>query len=501
MKKFSLFIITVGAVLISMSACKKDWLNPDPEDQLTESDSIYNDNTNATKFVNACYTNLLTWAETSFAWVGVSSITSDDADKGSSSGDNGSDKDQMDAITYTATSGSVSDAWKGNYQGVSNCNQALENIPLFKTLDNNTATQLKAEARFLRAFYYFNLVRLFGNVPLVDQVVQADDVASQEKANTQVSADKIYAFIEEDLNYAISILPTVDNQAAKDIGRANKGAATALLAKVSLYEKKYQQAYDLTNQILTGAVGSYALVSDYSKIWREVGENSSESLFEIQGKSGSPKSGVQQYSVIQAIRGGTFAGVTTAYTGWGFNTPSEDLDNSYEAGDLRKKATIIHVGDTLFDGVILKSAVNARYNYKAYVSQTQETYSGDADLTNKNVRILRMGDIYLINAEAANELGNTSTAITDLNKIRNRAGLGNTTASAQGDLRTAIWNERRWELAMEHDRFFDLIRQGRAGTVLRALGKNFVDGKNEIFPIPQGEISASGGSLKQNPGY
>ncbi|WP_440133495.1 RagB/SusD family nutrient uptake outer membrane protein [Chitinophaga sancti] len=501
MKKFSLFIITAGAVAISMSACKKDWLNPDVENQLATSDSIYTDNSNATKFTTACYTNLLTWAESSFAWVGLSSITSDDADKGSSSGDNGSDKDQLDAITYTSTSGSLNDGWKGNYQGVSNCNVALQQIPLFTKLDAATATQLKGEARFLRAYYYFNLVRMFGNIPLVDTVLNADDPASLLKGNTQVAPSVIYAFIESDLNYAISVLPTVDNQAAKDIGRANKGAATALLAKVSLYEKKYQQAYDLTTQIISGAVGSYALVSDYSKIWREVGENSTESLFEVQAKSGSPKAGVQQYTVIQSMRGATFAGVTTAVTGWGFNTPSEDLDNSYEAGDLRKKATIIHVGDTLFDGVILKSAVNQRYNYKAYVSATQENYSGDADLTNKNVRILRMGDIYLINAEAANELGNTATAITDVNKIRNRAGLGNTTASTQSDLRTAIWNERRWELAMEHDRFFDLIRQGRAGTVLRALGKKFVDGKNEVFPIPETEISASGNALKQNTGY
>jgi hypothetical protein len=193
--------------------------------------------------------------------------------------------------------------------------------------------------------------------------------------------------------------------------------------------------------------------------------------------------------------------VTSAYTGWGFNTPSEDLDKAYEPGDVRRKATIIHVGDTLFDGVILVSAENARYNYKAYVSVTKETYSGDADLTNKNVRVLRMGDIVLINAEAANELGNTAGAITSLNKVRNRAGLANTTASDQSTLRTAIWNERRVELGMEHDRFFDLVRQGRAGTVLRALGKNFVDGKNEVFPIPQDEINASGGRLKQNNGY
>lgn len=500
MKKY-FFIIAASGLVWTQSACNKDWLNPAPENLQTGDDSVYSDNSNATKFVNACYANLLTWDQTSFAFIGVTSITSDDADKGSSPGDNGSDKDQMDAITYTPTASSVAGVWSGNYQGISNCNQALAAIPKFSQLDAATASRLRGETRFLRAFYYFNLVRTFGFIPLVDTVVDANNPESVAKANTQVQAEQIYALIESDLNFAMSVLPTRDAQAAADAGRATKGAAIGLLAKVSLYEKKYQQAYDLTTQILQGGAGSYTLVNDYSTIWREIGENSSESLFEIQGKMGNPKAGVQQYSAVQGIRAGVFAGVTRATTGWGFNTPSEDLDNAYEAGDVRKKATIIHVGDTLFDGVILVSAANERYNYKAYVSQTQENYDGNGDLTNKNVRILRMGDIYLINAEAANELGNTSTAQSSLNAVRNRAKLGNTSATDQAALRTAIWNERRVELAMEHDRFYDLVRQGRAGTVLRAHGKNFVDGKNEVFPIPQAEIDASGNVLIQNDGY
>ena len=181
--------------------------------------------------------------------------------------------------------------------------------------------------------------------------------------------------------------------------------------------------------------------------------------------------------------------------------PSEDLDKAYEPGDKRRDATIIHIGDTLFDGVVLVSAANPRYNYKAYVSVFDETYDGDADNTNKNVRLLRMGDIVLINAEAANELGNNGAAIASLNMVRHRAGLGETTASGQESLRMAIWKERRVELAMECDRFFDLIRQGRAAEVLNALGKHFTKGKNEVFPVPQVEIDASEGKITQNPGY
>lgn len=506
MKKYSILFL-VFVIVAGTSSCSKSWLEPAPEDQLSTADSIFSNPANAVKFANACYSNLLTWGSTAFSWIGVTSITSDDADKGSDPGDNGSDKDQMDAITYTATSGSPADIWKSYFLGVGYCNQALANIPQFPALDASLKNRLLGEARFLRAYYYFVLVRTFGAIPLIDTIPDANNPDDLAKASKRVSVDSIYTFIESDLNDAIALLPTKDQYAASDLGRATKGAATGLLSKVYLYEKKWQQAYDLSSQVINGQVGSYGLVSDYASIWRETGENSSESLFEIQSIIGTPRAAVQQYAAVQGIRAGQFGMVgypgrdTIAVGGWGFNTPSADLDNAYEPNDLRKKATIIHIGDTLFDGIIVKNAANPRHNYKSYVSRYRETYNGNDDDVNKNVRILRMGDIYLINAEAANELGNTGEAQTSLNAVRHRAGLGNTPATGQSELRDAIWKERRVELAMEHDRFYDLIRQGRAGTVLRALGKSFVDGKNELFPIPQVEIYASGGVLTQNPGY
>ncbi len=487
-----------------LSSCSKSWLEPAQPNQIVTEDSTFLNPDNAEKFVNACYTNLLQWQQSTFSWIGVSSITSDDADKGSDPGDTGADKDQMDNLTYTSESLSIIEVWAGNYNGVTACNQALDNVPKFN-IDDALRTRLMGEAKFLRAFYYFNLVRVYGDVPLVDKVIDANNPSDIDKAFTRASKDKIYAFIEQDLNDAITALPTVNNYAAKDIGRATKGAAMALLAKVSMYEKKWQQALDLTDQIIGGSAGTYALVPDYAMIWRESGENSTESLFEIQGRGITPIASVQQYSEVQSPRGTNaikYQDGTLAVGGWGFNTPSLDLDNAYEPGDLRKKATIMHKGDTLWDGAILQqAAANDRYNLKAYVSKKLESYSGDPSHTSKNVRILRMGEVYLINAEAANELGNTSKAQASLNAIRHRAGLGDTPASSQADLRNAIWKERRVELAMEHDRFFDLVRQVRAGDVLRAQGKNFVDGKNELFPVPQKEIDASLGRYTQNPGY
>lgn len=491
-------------MLFLLGSCSDTWLDPALPDQIITEDTTFTIPENAEKFVNACYTNLLQWQQSTFSWIGVSSITSDDADKGSDPGDTGADKNVLDDLSHTSEGLSFGEVWAGNYNGVTACNQAIDKVPIFN-IDPALKARLIGEAKFLRAFYYFNLIRCFGDVPLVDKVINADNPSDIDKAFTRAPVSDIYAFMERDLNDAILALPTVDEYDPKDIGRATSGAAMGLLAKISLYEKKWQQTQDLTDQIINKTAGNYSLVPDYSTIWREIGENSTESLFEIQGRGISPIASVQQYSEVQGARGTNaikYQDGTAAIGGWGFNTPSADLDNAYEPGDLRKKATIMHKGDTLFDGAILLSgAASDRYNYKAYVSKTMESYSGDAAHTSKNVRILRMGEIYLLNAEAANELGNTSKAQSSLNAVRHRAGLEDTPATTQADLRIAIWNERRVELGMEHDRFFDLVRQGRAGEVMRAHGKNFVDGKNELFPIPQIEIDAALGRYTQNPGY
>lgn len=506
MKKY-LIIPTVILLFTSLViSCSKEYLNPPGQGVPEQNDSTYVDPAGAVKFVNACYTNLLQWNESAFSWLGVASITSDDADKGSDPGDLGGDKDQMDAITYGSTSSSVTDAWSGNYNGISNCNQAILNVGLYPTLNAELKTRYVAEAKFLRAYYYFNLVRMFGDVPLVDTVMDSNNPEDVIQASTRVPAKEIYAFIESDLRTAMAQLPTNVTQAGKDVGRATKGAAAGLLAKVSLYEKKWQQAYDLASGMTTGKFGAYGLVDDYSTIWREIGENTKESVFEVQSRMGVPDAGVQQYTAVQGMRAVTFkrvgvSGTVSAYSGWGFNVPSADLDAAYPPGDKRRNATIIHVGETLFDGVIVVSAANNLYNYKSYVSVFDETYDGNNDITNKNIRLLRMGDIVLIEAEAANELGKTAVATSALNSIRHRAGLEGTTAASQADLRLAIWKERRLELGMECDRFFDLIRQGRAAEVLNALGKHFTKGKNERFPIPQTEIDATQGKLLQNPGY
>ena len=492
--------------VIVLSSCNKEWLNPAPENLASNDDSTFTDPQNAQRFVNAAYANLLTWDQSSFAWIGVTSITSDDADKGSSPGDIGTDKDQLDNLTYNATTPSFYTMWSSNFLGVSYCNHAIENVPLFP-VEETLKTRYIAEARFLRAYYYFNLVRMFGNVPKLDKVINYQDPAQREPAYRQLPADSIYAFIKSDLEFALKNLPRNTEYGAQDLGRATKGAAAGLLAKVSMYRKEWNRAYSLTDSIINGSVGNYALATDYATIFREAGENSPESLFEIQS-SGLENSSIRQYSQVQGIKEGAFNVPTgQVFQGWGFNTPTQDLYNAYSQGDVRRDATIISVGNTLFDGVRVVSAYNPRYNYKAYTSITRETWGGKTDFASTNIRILRMGEIYLIRAEAANELANTSVALSSVNAVRARARGGNPNVvpdiatTNQSELRQAIWNERRLELAMEHDRFFDLVRTGRAAEVFKAHGKNFVIGKHELFPIPQNEIRASENKLAQNPGY
>ena len=489
---------TLVGSLVLASSCSKTFLDVAPQGQQTPTDFFSGNPDAATSLVNAVYAKMLDWNFHSFSWNGVSSITSDDAEKGSSPGDTGADKDQLDNYSFTPSSLSFNEVWVGHYEGIARANQALDNLSAL-TINDTLRNRLIGEASFLRAYFYFNLVRTFGGVPLVTTVADPTNQADIAQGRVRATSAQIYAQIEQDLQTAVTNLPEKTQYNSADLGRATKGAAKTLLAKVSMYQKKWNVVQQLTDEIIMS--GQYTLLPNYAEIWRESSENGPESVFEIQGKGTTPNRGVQGYFESQGVRG-------EGGWGWGFNNPTEDLDKAYETGDTRRDATIIRRGTTLWDGqVVSPNAENLRYNYKAYVSRTRETYNGNPWETNKNLRILRYADVLLMNAEAANELGQSAKALTALNLVRARARGGATgvlpdvTTTVQADLRQAIWRERRVELAFEHNRTFDLIRQGRAAEVLRAQGKNFVVGKNEVFPIPQNQIQLSGGALTQNPGY
>ena len=503
----SLFFATA---LVALSACQNDFLDVPVQGQATTA----TDPNLAVNLVTGVYNSLLNGEAFGGAggdihgisFIAATNIISDDADKGSTPGDQPA-LGTIDDFTLTSTNGFVAALWDGYYSGISRANQALAALST-ASIPANTKAQLTGEVRFIRGYYYFNLVRFFGKVPKVVRVpADAQDANNDVAFQTRAPVDTIYNVIIQDLQFAASNLPL---RSASAPGHVSKGAAQSLLAKVYLYRKAWQRVFDLTNEVINS--GQYALLPDYYILWRQAGDNSPEAVFEVQtGQFNNSDYGINGYTTWQGPRVGGKGGWTDL--GFGFNTPSQNLFNAYEPGDKRRAATIIaidnsgkYLGTRLFDGFRIPSAdsvQNLFYNYKAYHSENRnvETFSGNRDRKQKNLHVLRFAEVLLMNAEAANELGQTGPAITNLNRVRSRAGLTSTTAAGQTEVRAAIWKERRVELAMEHDRFFDLVRQDRAALVMRAAGKSFVAGKHELLPVPSLQIALSGGKLDQNNGY
>lgn len=468
--KIACFTFALGVMI----GCD-DFIDVDARENYAEEDSPSNLEPEA--FVNGIYGMMTEW-DYAFSYLGITEIISDNADKGSSPGDPGGDKGLLDGLTHTASSGSFEAMWANWYKTIGRATYSIEYTENYGLTDEAYKNRLIGEAKFLRAYHYFFLVRGWGDIPL-----QHIDLINR------VPKDQVYDYIEQDLLEAIALLPEKSEYAAKDLGRATKGAAKGLLAKVYLYQKDWANAYEYSNQVLTS--GEYGLESDYAKIWREETENGVESLFEVQGRGESIAHGVQQYSETQGARG-------PSGWGWGFNTPSQNLLDAFNAeGDaIRRDATIIFRGETMYDGrVVSESVENPMYNEKAYSSANLGAGDGD-----KNIRVLRLAEIYLIHAEAANELNNSSVAVTSLNAVRGRVNLGDVSFSSQTQMRAAIWKERRLELAFEHDRWFDLIRTGQGQAAMTANGKPFEVGKHELFPIPNNQLIATPGMVP-NPGY
>lgn len=488
MKKiYTLYSILLVILIFIVSSCEDD-LNVLPNDAISETDFLNNPD-NAVAIVTGVYSKQLDYNMYSFSWIGMTSITSDDADKGSTPSDTGSDKQKMDNLTFGPSDISFSDVWNGRYDGIYRANNALFYLEQL-TIDETLKNRLIGEVKFLRALFYFDLVRCFGGVPLVIEPV---DINDNEAINNVVfvrkTKEETYAVIEADLLEAIDLLPLKTQYSPNDLGRASKGAAQALLAKAYLYQEKWQQAYDMSGEVITS--GQYGLLLNYAEVWREAGENKAESIYEVQA---TLNAGIRDYTNVQGPRG-------TPDLGWGFNSPSLALSNAYETDDVRREATILFVQTTpftLWDGFVGSPTWNnPRYNYKAYQSSIEESWNGDKGNTAKNLRILKYSDILLIRAEAASELGMVTEATDRVNEIRLRAGLAELTSVTIND----VWNERRLEMAMEHDRWFDLVRTGQALTAMAANGKTFIVGTHERFPIPQDQIILSNGILLQNPGY
>lgn len=418
--------------------------------------------------------------------------------------------------------------WESHFIGITRANIALERIPDVE-MDANFKKRLLSEASFLRAFFYFDLVRSFGGVPIVTTYNELLEPEIRDK--TRATIDEVYALVEEDLQRAIEGLPKKSEYAAKDLGRATVGAAQSLLAKVYLTRERYADAQQLLQQVVQS--GEYSLEPDFANIYSTNNHHGVESIFEIDYINDPVFQEIGgQLSITNGSRGDR---------GWGWGSPTSDLENAFLSEDdsIRLRSTIIKHGEPVFgdpdvpefDGMPSENK-SGRTNRKYYIplAQRPEPYQrGQIPLPYIHIRY---ADVLLMLAEAAYFNGDESLAKTNLQLVRDRVSL-DTDMSLSGDaLRDAIWKERRLELALEQHRLFDLRRQKINGVPRIALlmgpDGSFVKYNTEestdpfettnlnepqnkgiffdpnvhlIWPVPPEEIQLSQGNITQNPGY
>jgi len=490
------YIAIILIAALSLWNCE-DFLDFRQEATLPTTGIDYTKSENIFLSVSAAYAKLRDWGAHTFPYIGAFEIASDNADKGSTPEDNPEMRD-IDNLNFQPSNGLINSLWTGYYGIVSGANYAIHQMPLFVqnlqiSTDRDYAIQCQGEAKTLRAYAYFNLTRLFGRVPIVDTVLTSEQLASL----TQASTSELYDFIEKDLLEAIAVLP--DGYTKEWGGRISKYTAMAIKAKVHLYQSEWDSVASLTDKII--ASGRFNLLDNFREVFSIDGENSRESLFEIQSSTLGQSSGdaaYLEYGYHQGPRGNSPANMQ----GWGFCTPSDNLINFYNSrGEvIRPATTLLYRGTVTPEGDSIKmSCTNPVYNGKVYVPSSLNRWVYNGYGFDHNIRVIRYSDILLMYAEAlvqgaAVTLTCGLSADDALNMVRTRAGLSTISGATLQD----IWDERRAELAMEEDRYFDLVRTNQAATALASKG--FAVGKHEHYPIPSAQMQLNP-NLTQNSGY
>lgn len=424
-------------------------------------------------------------------------ISTDDADKGSTASDLSWAK-IIDAHTWDASAGVINQYYVCWYNVITYCNRTIkyaESAGQFDaTISEEEADYFKAQALTIRAHAYFRLIQAFGDISYVDH-----ELGQEEKTPERTDKNEIYPKLIEQLEWSVPRLKTrVDLVSNGNYGRVSQNSARAVLAKIYMYMGDWANCMTWTEAIINS--GDNDLSTPYDEIWTEKQEFGPESVYEFdldyKPSLSINSAGNHQWASIQGFRG-------QPNGGWGMNGPSALLRKDME-GDPRYHATVLSDGEVR-DGVTFVSAAvpNPHYNAKVYPPlYEQQMYNRNTAAGQwVNVRMIRYSDIVLMHAECACELNKLDEARAKLEMVRKRARgndstkLPEITTNAQDELREAIHNERRFELAMEFERYFDLIRWGETDKIT-----GFVKA-HELFPIPQKQIDASNGILTQNPGY
>jgi hypothetical protein len=404
---------------------------------------------------------------------------------------------EIDLYQWHSASRYIMDHWYSCYKGIRRANEVIKNVPDIANLNTDLANRYVAEAKALRALFYYNLVTAFGDVPLLTEPITLEEA----KVITKNPQAEVWAQIIKDLTEASTVLPAT--YTAADLGRVTKGFTYGLLSTVYLWTKEYDKSITAANNVI-----GYSLWPNYAEIFNGIKESGPESILEVMNASGSPSEDIWHCENSETNRSLLFG----PFYSWSmFMAPSRDfIDDEFEAGDIRRNVMVLDLreGDTFDvngDGVINASDIlptNApvdafvlKYVKKGVNLTSGAEWSGGVQTV--NVIIMRYAEILLNLAEAYNESGQSASALPPLNLVRARAGLTAVTTTNQSALRNIILHERAVEFCFEGFRFFDLKRAGKLTEVLGPLGFNA--GKNEVFPIPQTEIDLT--KIEQNPGY
>jgi len=481
---FSLILVT-----IAWSSCE-DFVDVLPEQE--DSENFFNSEEDYQNALIGAYDLL----QSTYLNVMLGEIASDNTLAGGESANDVLGIQQVDDMTHTPINQQLRDIWGWMFAGVNRANYILE---FQDKTDFDGKNNVLAQARFLRAYYYFELVKWFGDVPLVvdERIVFGDQFALD-----RTPASEIYTQIELDLIYASDNLSYTQSQE----GRITKGAAQALLGKVYLYQEKFTDAADVLEDLIE--MGPYDLVTDYSTIFEDDGENNIESVFEVQ-YTDSEGAG---FNCLQCSEGNVavgFSGIRNYEgpdfsSGFSFNVPVAEVYNAFDADDLRRDIAILDIDAwaTQTGATYGTGFEHTGYFNRKYIPRKRSTSAqSDLNLTNpNNYRAIRFADVLLMSAEALNRGSiSDSRAQLHLNRVRRRAfgDLLHDISTTGAALTEDIYKERRLELVGEGHRFFDLVRTGRAASEI----DGFISGKHELFPIPDIEIQLTGNRWAQNPGY
>jgi len=475
---------------ISLWSCE-DYLDVDPE-FTQDADNYFNSPSDYNLALIGAY-DLLQGSFTSY-WIG--DIASDHSIAGGESVFDSQGLHEIDEMQHNAVNNELRSVFRWNYAGITRANFILENADRINFSGKDI---ILAEARFLRAFYYFELVKTFGGVPLIiDERIGTVEATEIERA----SASEVYAQIEADLNAAIGVL----NYGASQLGRADKGAALGLLGKVHLYQREYEQAALVLDQLIME--GGYTLLNEYQDLWFVATQTNNEEVFTIQ-YSGQEGGGYDCLICLEGNAAPGFQGIRQydgpVYgDGNSYNLPTQKLYDAFDEVDPRRNLSILDIDAFIaeqenpneIEYAIGGGGHTGYYNNK-YIKRSNELGLPDTDLTSPlDYKVIRYADVLLMAAEAHSRTGNEGLALGYLKQVRDRVSMPEIT-SGGNQLTDDILQERIYELSGEGHRFFDLVRTERAADEI----DGFVTGKHELFPIPQLEIDLAGGNWQQNNQY